>query len=286
MSCGPCARFPPAAPPFMPRWPPRIAADAVGPGPPRANPLLCLRPAIGLCVPTAACPVTLGLERKAALWPASARVPPWASWTGAVSKPRSTSALRVNGPVRSPRRAAPCRLYDQPIPLPPGGCQAATSGEYQYFAYPCPTWSFSADQLYAALAPSPRSGPSAWASTALPIHAFGLACALPLRRPDPANPLMLRYGPGGYTACTGPLRRCRLPAPMAIRLAAGPLFRGGEFFLVEQRPRQQSRPHVRCAARARRDLRGAERPAQGGRASPPPLAMACSESGQSGAERW
>ena len=87
-----------------------------------------------------------------------------------------------------------------------------------------------------------------------------------------------RGGPGAPDAADAALRRRRLerptPGPLRRRLPVpgghGPVrpdadFEGGQFVLVEQRPRAQSRAHVLTAARRVRDLPDPERPNRGKR---------------------
>jgi hypothetical protein len=121
-------------------------------------------------------------------------------------------------------------------------------GEYRYFARPLPAL---VGRLRAGLYPRLVSLANRWAerlgddATFPPTLAgFERVCAAAgQRRP---TPLLLRYGPGDfnhlhqdlYGAVAFPLQMtCLLSAP-------GRGFRGGEFLLVESRPRTQSKPMV------------------------------------------
>ena len=121
-------------------------------------------------------------------------------------------------------------------------------GEYRYFDYPLPPLVQALrEQGYAALAPVandwaarmglPGDFPPALEAQLARCHAAGQA------RP---TPLLLRYGPGDYNCLHQDLYgRLHFPLQMTILLSApGRDFEGGEFVLVEQRPRMQSRAEV------------------------------------------
>jgi hypothetical protein len=121
-------------------------------------------------------------------------------------------------------------------------------GEYKYFAYPLPSLIDALRPvLYERLAPianhwNERMGvearyPATHAAFLQQCHDAGQI------RP---TPLLLQYGPGDYNCLHqdlyGPLA---FPVQVAILLSEpGRDFTGGEFVLVEQRPRMQSRPEV------------------------------------------
>lgn len=121
-------------------------------------------------------------------------------------------------------------------------------GEYKYFAYPLPAVILALrSALYARLAPLAN----AWMSrmrleTRFPdTHdAFIARChAAGQLRP---TPLLLRYDAGDYNCLHQDLYGPTVfPIQVAILLSApGHDFAGGEFVLVEQRPRMQSRAEV------------------------------------------
>jgi hypothetical protein len=121
-------------------------------------------------------------------------------------------------------------------------------GEYRYFSYPLPDRVQALRQgLYSRLAPVanrwaerlslPRRFPDTLEEMLARCHASGQL------RP---TPLMLTYGPGDYNCLHQDLYGEHVfPLQAAFLLdQPGEDFDGGEFVLVEQRPRQQSRVHV------------------------------------------
>ena len=120
-------------------------------------------------------------------------------------------------------------------------------GEYRYFDYPLPeTVAALRTGLYPHLAPLA----DAWAEalgdeTGYPptLVDFMVRCrAAGQARP---TPLLLRYGPGDFNRLHqdlyGPLA---FPIQATVLLSDPAAFDGGEFLLVEQRPRMQSRGEV------------------------------------------
>jgi uncharacterized protein len=121
-------------------------------------------------------------------------------------------------------------------------------GEYKYFAYPLPPAVAELRKaLYPRLAPVARR----W------YEAMGRAAEIPptldgyLKRCHDVGqvrptPLLLRYGEGDYNCLHQDLYgELAFPLQATILLSApGEDFAGGEFVLVEQRPRMQSRPEV------------------------------------------
>lgn len=121
-------------------------------------------------------------------------------------------------------------------------------GEYQYFAYPLPD---PVERLRQALYPplaavanewnerlgQPKRFPPTLAAWLEECHAGGQ------RRP---TPLLLRYGEGDYNCLHRDLYGDLVfPLQVVVLLSRpGEDFAGGEFMLVEQRPRQQSRGEV------------------------------------------
>jgi hypothetical protein len=121
-------------------------------------------------------------------------------------------------------------------------------GEYQYFRYPLPDpVQTLRETLYPPLAAvangwaerlgEARRYPDSLDQMLARCHAGGQA------RP---TPLMLTYGPGDYNCLHQDLYGEHVfPLQAAFLLdAPGHDFDGGEFVLVEQRPRQQSAPQV------------------------------------------
>jgi hypothetical protein len=121
-------------------------------------------------------------------------------------------------------------------------------GEYQYFAYPLPV---VVSELRTALYPPLAAIANRW-NNAMNIEiryphaheAFLDRChAAAQRKP---TPLLLRYGPGDYNCLHQDLYGEHV-FPMQVTFLLGKPgvdFSGGEFVLVEQRPRMQSRAEV------------------------------------------
>jgi uncharacterized protein len=121
-------------------------------------------------------------------------------------------------------------------------------GEYKYFNYRLPEL---VAELRAALYPPLATVANAWRQTLGEPGVFPPALdeyvsqchAAGQTRP---TPLLLRYGPGGFNCLHQDLYgEMVFPLQATILLSApGDDFTGGEFILVEQRPRAQSRPAV------------------------------------------
>lgn len=145
-------------------------------------------------------------------------------------------------------------------------------GRYRYFTRPLPPLVAALRAAaYAGLAPianawhdrlgvADRFPPS--------LDAFTRACAA--HRQERPTPLLLRYGPGGWNALHQDLYgEIVFPLQLAVLLdRPGDDFDGGEFLLVEQRPRTQSRGHVVPLARGDAVVFPCrERPVRGARGS-------------------
>ena len=116
-------------------------------------------------------------------------------------------------------------------------------GEYKYLVYPLPD---QVGALRADLYPPLAAIVNEWGERHFPptLEAFLAEChAAGQTRP---TPLLLRYGPDDFNCLHqdlyGPLV---FPLQLTVLLSSpGDDFTGGEFVLVEQRPRAQSRPAV------------------------------------------
>ncbi len=121
-------------------------------------------------------------------------------------------------------------------------------GEYKYFSYPLPALH---QALRESIYPHVARVANAWQ------HAMGQETQFPdtlsdmLARCHAAGqlrptPLLLKYGEGDYNCLHQDLYGEHVFPIQATFLLSQPNvdFTGGEFVLVEQRPRMQSRPHV------------------------------------------
>ncbi|MEZ5666919.1 MAG: 2OG-Fe(II) oxygenase [Alphaproteobacteria bacterium] len=184
----------------------------------------------------------------------------------------------VAGPLLDPGQCAALRgLYDAAAPFRSRVTMARHGfgqGEYKYFADPLPpVVAALRDALYPPLA-AVANGWAARLGAARryppDLDSFRAEChAAGQTRP---TPLLLRYGPGDYNCLHRDLYGdIHFPLQAAILLdAPGRDFAGGEFVLVEQRPRMQSRAAVvplgqgqavlfAVDARPRRGVRGDHR---------------------------
>ncbi len=121
-------------------------------------------------------------------------------------------------------------------------------GEYQYFAYPLPD---PVEQLRQALYPELAKVANGWNEVLGKPERFPPTLKGWLKRCHEAGqkrptPLVLRYRPGDYNCLHRDLYG-ELVFPLQVTvLLSDPArdFSGGEFMLVEQRPRMQSRGEV------------------------------------------
>lgn len=121
-------------------------------------------------------------------------------------------------------------------------------GEYQYFAYPLPD---RVERLREALYPALASVANAWAARLKTGRVFppGLEAYLAechAAGQTRATPLLLRYDAGGFNCLHQDLYGDLVFPLQVVVLLSDPAtdFTGGEFVLMEQRPRAQSRAVV------------------------------------------
>jgi uncharacterized protein len=143
-------------------------------------------------------------------------------------------------------------------------------GEYRYFAYPLPD---PVQALREALYPPLADVANRWAERLGETRRFPATLEEMLARCHETGqlrptPLLLTYGPGDYNCLHQDLYGEHVfPLQAAILLdAPGRDFTGGEFVLVEQRPRQQSRAQVVPLSQGEAVIFAVrERPAEGSR---------------------
>ena len=143
-------------------------------------------------------------------------------------------------------------------------------GEYRYFAYPLPE---PVQGLREALYPPLADVANRWAERLGEARRFPPTLGEMLERCHGAGqvrptPLLLTYGPGDYNCLHQDLYGEHVfPLQAAVLLdEPGRDFTGGEFVLVEQRPRQQSRAQVVPIAQGEAVIFAVrERPAEGSR---------------------
>jgi uncharacterized protein len=118
------------------------------------------------------------------------------------------------------------------------------SGEYKYFAHPLPAL---VEALRAAAYPHLARVANGWAETLggsprFPERLFDFLSRCHAAGQKRPTPLLLRYETGGYNALHQDLYgEVAFPLQLAVFLSRpGRDYTGGEFLLVEQRPRAQS----------------------------------------------
>ena len=121
-------------------------------------------------------------------------------------------------------------------------------GEYKYFANPLPAVVQELrEHAYPPLAAIANRWESALKTRARhPADLAGLAALCARRGQKKPTPLLLRYDAGGYNCLHQDIYGdVVFPIQLTMLLSEpGKDFEGGEFILVEQRPRQQSRAEV------------------------------------------
>jgi len=118
------------------------------------------------------------------------------------------------------------------------------SGEYQYFAYPLPRQIASLRrQFYRRLAPIANRWTAALGGAPYPANLKTFLETCHARGQVRPTPLILRYQEGDFNCLHQDLYgEIAFPLQVAICLSGKDVdFTGGEFLLVEQRPRAQSR---------------------------------------------
>lgn len=157
----------------------------------------------------------------------------------------------TTGPLLTPDEcAALVALYNKPDPFRNRVVMARHGfgqGEYRYFKYPLPdVIATLREGVYPHLAPLanrwqqalglPVKFPAQHADYIAQCHAAGQS------RP---TPLLLQYGPGDYNRLHQDLYGDLVfPLQLTILLSDRADFEGGEFVLVENKPRSQSRAEV------------------------------------------
>lgn len=121
-------------------------------------------------------------------------------------------------------------------------------GEYKYFSYPLPPLIEQLRQhLYPHLVPVANAWQAALGqATRYPADLSDMLARCHEAGQSRPTPLILKYGEGDYNCLHQDLYGEHVfPLQVAFLLSEpGSDFAGGDFVLVEQRPRMQSRPHV------------------------------------------
>jgi len=137
-------------------------------------------------------------------------------------------------------------LYDDPAPWRNRVVMARHGfgqGEYRYFSYPLPdAVQTLRENIYPRLAPLANRWQQAGAFPA--AHADYIAACHAAGQSRP-TPLLLRYGPGDYNRLHQDLYgEMVFPLQLTVLLSDPAAFSGGDFVLVENKPRSQSRAEV------------------------------------------
>lgn len=144
-------------------------------------------------------------------------------------------------------------------------------GEYRYFHYPLPPLVAELRRdIYPRLAPLANR----WAETMRQEHRYPADLEAYTRQCHDAGqikptPLLLRYGPGDYNRLHRDLYGAlAFPIQLTVLLSDPAGFEGGEFMLVENRPRMQARGEVVSLRQGEAVLFAVDqRPVQGSRGS-------------------
>jgi uncharacterized protein len=180
----------------------------------------------------------------------------------------------LTGPVLTPETCAKAAsLYAEEAPFRSRVVMARHGfgrGEYKYFAYPLPE---TVQRLRAGLYPPLAAIANDWMARLGEERRFPQALDDMLKRCHVAGqarptPLLLTYGPGDYNCLHQDLYGEHVfPLQAAFLLdQPGRDFEGGEFVIVEQRPRQQSAAQVVPLAQGEGVIFAVrERPAEGAR---------------------
>ena len=178
-----------------------------------------------------------------------------ASMTDTLDWPRIADDLNargwaVVGPLLTPATCKTLKaLYDHPerfrsrIVMQRHGFG---QGEYQYFANPLPDpLPRLRARLYEGLAPIASGWAARLDRPGFPDSLDDLTAQCRAAGQTRPTSLMLRYGPGDYNRLHQDLYGdLAFPLQAAILLSDPAEFEGGEFVLVEQKPRSQSQAHV------------------------------------------
>jgi hypothetical protein len=168
---------------------------------------------------------------------------PWSSLLDRLD----SQGFATTGPLLSAEEcAALTALYDQPDPWRNRVVMARHGfgqGEYRYFKYPLPdVVQILREKIYPRLAPLANRWQQAEKFPAVHSDYIAQCHAAGQSRP---TPLLLRYGPGDYNRLHQDLYgEMVFPLQLTLLLSDPSAFSGGEFVLVENKPRSQSRAEV------------------------------------------